>query len=222
MKKLSVIVAALFAAVAGLRADTSYLLIQGPFGSGGAEATFKWQVIYPNGVLQYGRDLLSAVFGPPTLSGTYTDAFSGTYEYYTAGNATTGVGYIDFGTTPGQLDTPLVISYTLGGVAVAMDSDYSPGYNYYVAGGSGAQNYPNSGAWTFSQDGTSTRTLADGSYDGWVYGNTFPEAPINGAGNTPTTANFAGATVVVVPEPASAALLLLGMGGLLALKRRRS
>ena len=59
MKKKTITLAvALFAAVAGLRADTSHLLIQGPFGAGGTEATFKWQVNYGAGVLLNGQDLL--------------------------------------------------------------------------------------------------------------------------------------------------------------------
>jgi len=215
MKKL-LIVAAAFAAAASLRADTSYLLIQGPFGAGSTTATFKWQVNYPTGALGYGQDLLNSVFGTPTLNGIYTDGYSSTYPYYSAGDATTGAGYIQFSFGP------LLASVTLGGVKVDMDPFYSPGFNYYVAGGSGSSGNPYaSGAWTYSDDGEGTRTPANGSYDGWVFGSTYPAAPINGAGNTPTAANFSTATVINVPEPASAALLLIGAGGLLAFAKRR-
>ena len=92
--------------------------------------------------------------------------------------------------------------------------------NYYLAGGGGLHSYPNSGAWSYSDDGSTTRTLANGSYDAWVFGNTFPPVAING--NLPTVPKFSGATVVnVVPEPTSVALLLLGAGGLLAFSKRR-
>ena len=220
MKKHSSIMAvAVFAAAAGLRADTSYLLIQGPFGAGNAEATFKWQVNYQPGVLVYGQDLLNSVFGTPSLNGIYQG-----HEFYTAGNGVQGAGYINFGTTPNQLNSPFLASVTLGSVPVAQDSSYNPGYTSYVAGGGGALSYPNGGAWTSSQDGTATRTLVNGSYDGFVFGSTtfLSEAQIQGAANTPTTGNFAGATVInVVPEPASATLLLIGACGLLSLSKRR-
>ena len=66
MKKKTITLAvALFAAAAGLRADTSYLLIQGPFGAGSTEATFKWQVNYGAGLLVNGQGLLNTVFGTP-------------------------------------------------------------------------------------------------------------------------------------------------------------
>jgi hypothetical protein len=225
MKKYSItMAAALFVAVVGLRADTSYLLIQGPFGLSGSESTFKWQVNYQAGMLVAGQDLLNAVFGTPSLNGTYTDGFSFVYDYYKVGNSTQGAGYIDFDHAPNQLTSPFLVSLTLGSTTVAQDPSYSPGFSYYVAGGGGAQAYPNGGLWTSSQDGTSTRTLVNGSYDGWVFGSTIyqAEAQINGTANTPTTLNFAGATVInVVPEPASAALLLLGAGGLLTVSKRR-
>lgn len=222
-KKIITLAVALFAAAAGLRADTSYLLIQGPFGPLNAELTFKWQVNYQAGLLISGQDLLNSVFGTPALNGTYTDAFSGQYDYYTAGNAVQGAGFIDFGTTPGTLTSPFLISITLGSVTATMNPSYNPGFTYYVAGGGGALPYPNGGAWTSSQDGTATRTLANGSYDGFVFGSTTfnSEAQISGPTNTPAAPNFAAATMInAVPEPASAALLLLGALGLLARPKR--
>jgi hypothetical protein len=171
----------------------------------------------------YGQDLLNAVFGTPVQNGTYPNGFGGTYNYYTSGNATTGAGYIDFGIDPSRLTSPFAASFTLGSTAVAQDPSYNPGYTYYVAGGGGAQSYANNGStWTSSQDGTSTRTLANGSYDGFVFGSTTygNEARINGV--SPAESNMAGATVVnAVPEPAGAGLLLLGAAGLLAFSKRR-
>jgi hypothetical protein len=225
MKKHTIIMAvALFAAAEGLRADTSYLLVQGPFGLSGSEATFKWQVNYQAGMLVTGQGLLNAVFGTPLLNGTYTDGFNFVYDYYKAGNITQGAAYIDFDAAPNQLTSPFLVSLTLGSTTVAQTLDYSSGWNFFAAGGGAnlGNGYANNGSWTYSVDGTSARTLVNGSFDAWVFGSTFPEAPVNGAANTPTIANFAAATVInVVPEPASAALLLLSVGGLLALSRRR-
>jgi hypothetical protein len=223
-KKMKTIISvvALLAAVAGLRADTSYLLIQGPFGMSGSEATFKWKVHYGAGALLTGQQLLNTVFGTPAASGTYTDGFAGVYDLYRAGNSSQGAAYIDFDTTPGTLGSPFLLSLTLGAVTVEQDPSYSPGFNYYVAGGGGGQVYPDAGAWTLSIDGSATRTLANGSFDAWVFGSTFPSAMINGAGNTPSVPNFSGATeITAVPEPAGLLLVLSGAGGLFALPRRR-
>ncbi len=223
-KKISTLAVALFAAAAGLRADTSYLLIQGPFGPLDAELTFKWQVNYPAGALVYGQDLMNAVFGAPTQNGVYMDAFANTYDYYEAGTGMQKAGYIDFGTMPGTLTSPFLVSLTLGLTTVTQEPDYNPGFTYYVAGGGGAQAYPNGGTWSSSLDGAATRTLANGSYDAFVFGPTDyqMEAQISGTTNTPTATNFIAATPInAVPEPASALLFLIGAGGLLALSKRR-
>jgi len=206
--------ALLLARPAVAQTDTSYLLIQGPFGSGGSTETFLWQINYQNGVLLTGQDLLTAVLGSTSLDGTYTDGFGSTYNYYTSGNSTQGAGFIDFGYNPTQLTEPF--------------------WNYYVAGGSGAEGpnddgdgtpYPG-GTWTVSNDGAISRTLSNGSFDAYLYGDTTygdPVPPIVGGTDAyaPTTSNFAGATVV--PEPDSTALLLLGAGGILVfLKKQRA
>lgn len=199
-------------------ADTSYLLIQGPFGASSSIETFEWKVNYTHGTLNTGLDLLNAVFGTATDTATL---YQSTYELFSAGNNVQGASYIDFGSGGSSLFT---ISYTLGGTTVEQDPSFDPGWNYYVAGGSGSGNGGSysSGSWTYSQDGLNTRGLSDGSFDGWVIGETFPNVPIAGGtgADAPNTTNFAGATTVnVVPEPASAALLCLG--GLLFIRRRR-
>lgn len=203
----------------------SYLLVQGPFGPGNAVQTFEWKVIYDAGSVTTGLDLLKEIFGTPTASGTYDDAFFGTYDYFKSGNTTTGAAFIDFG--PSGLFTE---SFTLGGKKVAMDPSYDPGWNYYAAGGSGSGHVTPSNlsgsydpsSWTYSDDGTSTRTLSDGSFDGWVYGETFPPDAIVGASYTPTISNFAGATVINLssaPEPGRTMLLLMGLAGLMLQRR---
>jgi hypothetical protein len=234
-KTIAVAAAWLFT-FASLRADTSYLLIQGPFGAGGAEETFKWKVNYPSGVLQSGQDLLSAVFGSPSLSAVpYTDAYSSDYNYYIAGNGAKGVGYIDFGSSvsapPSTPVSPFVVSFTLASTPVAQDTSFNPAWSYEVAGGTGDNavgTYPNESygnyapnVWNFSNDGILSRGVTDGSFDAWVFGSTYSSPEIDGS--NVTTADFVGATVInVAPEPSSAALLAFGMSGMLAfLKRRR-
>ncbi len=219
MKVYGIIAAALLAVCPFVHADTSYLLIQGPFGSGGAEETYQWQVNYQAGFLKTGQDLLTAVFGPATLNGTFTDGFGGEFSKYTAGNATQGFEYMDFG--GGSFFS---ISFTLNSTTYTMDPSYAPGWNYYVAGGSGPFQggaYPD-GVWTFANDGQTARKLSDGSFDAWVFGATFPAVEVNGVGNLPVTGNFSAATVVNVPEPGSVALFILGgVGGIVALRRKR-
>jgi len=219
-KQIITLAVAFFAALTCLRADTSYLLIQGAFGPGGTEETFKWAVTYPTGYAISGQDLLTAVFGPATLNGTYSDDFGGTFPYYTAGNGTQGASYIDFA---GGFGAPFLASVTLNSTTVAQDTSYNSTWSYYVAGGGSnlGNGYDNSGAWTFSQDGSLVRTPVDGSFDAWVFGPF--GVTVDGEGNTPTAENFAGATALSIPEPGSTTLLLVGAGGLLAyFKKRRA
>jgi len=217
-KHLLTFAIALLASLVRLQADTSYLLIQGPFGSGGAEQSFKWQVNYPTGQLENGLDLLKAVFGSPTLTGSFSDAFNGTYDLWTAGNPTQGMGLIDFNNN--NLTAPFAVSFTVASTTVTMPTDYSLGWHYYVAGGGAnlGNGYDNNGDWIFSQDGALTRSLADGSFDSWVFGDF--SATVAGAANTPTTPDFSSATVINVPEPAGAGLLIFG-GAVLGWRRRR-
>jgi hypothetical protein len=216
---------------ASSRADTSYLLIQGDFGSGGVEENFKWQVNYPTGDLSTGQDLLNAVFGQPVLIGTYTDGFFGTYNEYQAGSGSQAVNYIEFGDSP---DFP--ISFTLNGTTLLQDPSYSPGWIYYVAGGAGGNgadddgdgaSYPD-GTWSFSNDGIASRTISDGSYDGWVFGNTNNPDTIDDSSGTagpnstefPLTSPTSFLTVVTVPEPGAPVLLGAALAALALWKRK--
>ena len=224
IKSIIMWVAAFFAALASVRADTSYLLLQGPFGSGGAEETFQWQINYPTGELVSGMDLLNTILGSPSFSGSnYPTYFGSLQPYWIAGNSTQGAGYINYsGTaTTGStlLTNPFLAAVTLDSTTVAQDSEYINIWNYYVAGGGSnyGAGYAN-GAWLYSNDGLLSRSLVNGSFDAWVFGSVYDLSGVDGANNAPTAADFSGATVItVVPEPGGAALQLSGMGGVLAL-----
>jgi len=185
-----------------LYADTSYLLIQGPFGSSGSTLTYKFQVNYPTGYLITGQDLLDAVFGNPVTAGTVqNDPIFGGLPYFVSGSSTTGATYASY--DPG---TYLDLSFTLHSIKVDTD-DSTPagtstlGWSYYVAGGAGDGaiftppstysygTYPNAGAWTFSNDGTGSRFLSNGSFDGWVYGSTGSDIDFTPVGNVATIDN---------------------------------
>lgn len=236
MKRRSLIQTAIliaFLAASGLlaaRADTSYLLIQGPFGSGSTTQTYKWQVNYTPGELSTGFDLLNAVFGTPVLTGSYTDAYSDNYPEYTSSKDGNSVQYYYYTSSSFSGYSP--ISFTLGGTYVLQDPTYDPGWGYYVAGGTGTYSgtsYQNNGSWTFSSDGASARALANGSYDGWVFGAAFPDpnATIDDSNSDAdpvqseftTTDSSAFYQIVDIPEP-GAPLLLLAAAGLLAASSR--
>jgi len=185
-----------------LHADTSYLLLQGPFGSGSSELTYKFVVNYPTGYLITGQDLLNAVFGNPVTDGTVqNDPVFGGLPYFISGNSTQGAGYASYG--PGSY---LALSYTINSVKIDTN-DSTPagtstvGWNYYVAGGAGDGAiftppstysygaYPDTDGWILSNDGTGTRFLSNGSYDGWVYGNTGSDIDFSPAGTVATIDN---------------------------------
>lgn len=199
MKKIIIALAvAFFATITGVRADTSYLLIQGPFGSGGATETFDWVVNYQPGDLTTGLDLLTAALTSDELQTSYY----------------AGLGY-------------LVDGFTLGGASVQpgpWDDSTDSGlvWNYYTAGANdGSWSYAANGASsTAISDGS-----FDGWVYGTVSYADYPvieAADIAGDNNTPTKANFSDATVItVVPEPGSVALLALGAGGMAMLYKRR-
>lgn len=219
-KQLFALATAFFAILVNLRADTSYLLIQGPFGPDDAEETFKWQVNYPAGDLQDGQDLLNAVFGTPSFNGSYyTDLYGNSYQFRTAGSSAQADGFVYYP----QYGGLYLASITLDSTTLLQDPSYSPGWNYYVAGGGSnyGAGYAN-GTWTYSNDGLASRSLTfpdnnSDSFDAWVFGSTDDPPAVAGDDNDPTAADFAGATVInVVPEPSGIVLAALGIAGLLA------
>ena len=228
MKKHLGIVAALWLLTSAfVHADTSYLLIQGPFGAGSAEETFKWRVNAPAGFLATGKDLLTAVFGIFKSDGTYTNAYNNTFSAFKAGDGTQGARiYFD----PAYNSFALV-SFTLASTTV-LNNDAPPAgtstqdWGYYVDGGGGVYGgdlsggpYPDNGSWTLANEGFSDRHPANGSFDGWVFGSSGygsdgtpynDGVTITGSGNAPVPANFTGATVISVPEPSPAVFFLGG------------
>ena len=230
-RQFGIIMAAWLLTTAFLRADTSDLLVQGPFGISGSEQTYKWQVNYPAGSLTTGLDLLEAVFGNPVLTGTYNDGFGSSFPEYQFGS---GSQYTDAYLSSGGYFT---ISFTLNGTTVLQDPSYDPSWSYYVAGGSGAYALGGtspgayaSGAWIYSSDGQGSRTIANGSYDGWVFGAAFPDttATIDDTNGTaaPNSTEFANTdstdflTVVSVPEPSAQWVLWAVLCGLAFWRRR--
>jgi len=86
----------------------------------------------------------------------------------------------------------------VAGIGILGDFEYGMGDQWPVV-----ENYwhywlQDSGSWEFAQVGASSRTLFDGSFDGWVFGS--PQAP------------------QVIPAPAG---IFLGFGSLASLLRRR-
>lgn len=203
-------------------------MIQGPFASDGTVETHKWQVNYSAGQLTTGLDLLTAVFGNLNASGTYTDSSNSTYNYFTSTSTYGSAGYIDFGGGSYFTESFTLRNMTLINKKVAQDTSYSPGWNSYVAGGSGpfhGGSYTNNGSWIYADDGITSRQLADGSFDGWVYGGTFPAATISGdtSNNAPVESNFSSATVINLsstPEPGRPLLLIVGLMTLVMHRRR--
>jgi hypothetical protein len=241
-RQIGIIMAVWLITSAFLRADTSYLLIQGPFGSGSSELSYKWQINYPSGDLITGQDLLDSIFGNPVDDGDVNDPVFGMDKLAVSGNSTMGASYVDFGN-----GDYLLLSVTINSVTISTN-DSTPigtstvGWNYFVAGGSGdyavydSSNglysygaYPNTGSWNFSNDGTNTRFLSDGSYDGWLYGNTGSDAGGDTAGSPatvddstnsddPSDFSNTGANdvfmVMDIPEPRVSALLGVALAGL--------
>lgn len=229
-RQIGIVMAVWLITSACLHADSSYVLIQGPFGSGGSELSYKWQINYPAGDLVTGQDLLNSVFGTPVATGSnYTDTY-GTYPEYEAGNSSQGVEYAYYP----SLSEFGVLAFTLSGTTVLQDTSTNPSWNYYVAGGSGTYNGGpyTSGTWNFSNDGQATRQISNGSFDGWVFGDPgytdgTPTMIDNSSGtDAPDPSTFSETTptnffmLVSVPEPGAPVLAAVALGGLMLWKRK--
>lgn len=227
---LLLLILCIVAPLSNLRADGSFLLIQGNFGVGNTLETHLWEVVYQPGQLSTGQDLLDAVFGVPVDTGMEKqDAFGRTLPLYSAGTSSLGATYMyynDFGAF--ILDSVTILNTTVEQVP---DPISGSGWNYYLAGGTGSFIPPDyipgsyqADVWTFSGDGSGTRILGDMSFDGWVFGEAYPNtAMIDGGDSTfaPTSENFGGATVIMVPEPGGMLLVLVGLAGLGLCRRRK-
>jgi len=223
-----------------LQAATTYLLIQGPFGTAGAMETHKWKILYNEGTLNTGLDVMMAVFGIPSQTGTIATDFDDPLfpsDYYTSTNGANGAAYIDFNNAPGTgiVGTSLFLeSLTIHGTTVKMGSDYDPGWNAFAAGGSNgltgidAEDY-DSLVWTIGSSGLNSRPILDGTFNAWTFG--AYDTPITNSDDNistslmydPLVANFNDAIVIdltAVPEPGRALLVVLG-GIMLVFRRRR-
>jgi len=210
MKKLIITLAVgLFAAFTGLttvKAATSYLLIQGPFGTDGATETFQWAVNYQPTVLANGYDLLTAA-----LTSDQLQSGSDEFGVFVNGFTLSGTSVQNGPWTGGNPNDP---------------NDYSgsgESWTYYTAGAS-------DGNWNQSWVGASSSPLSDGSFDGWVYGinaydydgDQIAIPTIAGDANAPVASNFSNATVVnAVPEPGSISMVFVGAAGMMVLLKKR-
>jgi hypothetical protein len=222
-------------------ADTSYLLIQGPFGGGGSEVTYKWQVNYPAGYLTTSQDLLNAVFGGvPVADGTLQgDSTFGPAPVYKNGSSQNGGLYVYY--PPDPPDFPeasfLTYAFTLRSTTVSTDDNVSIGqstlgWNFYVEGGDASDN----GEWNYSEEGQSSRLLSNDSYDGWVFGDTGSDPDFTPVGTTATIDDSSDSDdpsdfsnngaddilmIVDIPEPGTAALLGIALAALAAAAFRK-
>jgi len=238
-RQFAIAMAAWLITSAFLHADTSYLLIQGPFGSGGSLLTYKWEVNYPAGDLITSQDLLDTVFGVPVADGVLQgDSTFGPVPVYTDGNSEQGSEYVYYPPDPPEFPDASFLTYTftLGSTAVATDDNVpigvsTIGWNYYVEGGDAADN----NIWNLSEEGQSSRLLSNDSYDGWVYGDTGSDpdftptgsvATVDDSSNSDAPSDFSneGANdilmIVNVPEPATPVLLGIALAGLAFCKKK--
>jgi|GEM_PF-2359444 len=196
---------------------TSYLLVQGPFGTDSATETYKWKVIYDSANVTSSQDLFNLVFGAPVATGSQVVTAFGTYDGWSSSQGNLQADYVfSFGSL-------MLHSLTINGTTIAAtESEY---WNFNVAGGSGLYggDYAQE-AWSYSFDSAASRLVADGSFDAWGFGATDPdtfEFYIDGALNLPLELYFADAVVVnAVPEPGTLMLGFVGLSGAFLYRRR--
>lgn len=214
-----------------------YLMIQAdsnPSVSGLETYKFKFQ--YDDSVtpaLTKGMDLLTTLFGP--ISPTPVEIEGG--DYYLAQNGNFGATYQNFG-SPG---TPnyFVSQFTLFGTTVpsSVEFDGTNYWGYEVSGGSGTfapvGGYAATSTWLSADDGASTRTLVNGSFDGWVYGPGATTPPTE-TGNQATAGDFSNLNYLLfttasgisvysaTPEPGRVLLAFIGVALLFFKRARRS
>jgi hypothetical protein len=241
-------VAFLTAVPHSLEAASSYFMVQGPLGGGGAYETYKFRVEY-TGVLSIpgfsaseqnsGHTMLAALFG----TGTYQA--SGTYSN-------------SLGTV--KIPSSFMNSFQMAGGPEVGAGIYptGPQWGYFVAGGSYVNEFPgmpttsgdyDSSAWTSSYTGVNGRYLEDGSIDAWSHavmtdtgidddwGDVMIFTPPVGV--LPTLADFSGSgytetkvsanglsysvyLITAVPEPGRMLLCLLGVTAVIARRSRRT
>ncbi|CAN5911719.1 hypothetical protein BH11VER1_BH11VER1_14000 [soil metagenome] len=218
----------------------SYLLIQGNFdGVAGMESS-RWAVTYdpsfdydndPDTNLT-GFDLLNFVLGTPSLvSGSnYQTAIT----TWAADGTTWQTNYTKFSIGYQMTTQTITTSSLVTPTSLTINPALNLGWNYYVAGGGGDYSGAayNSSTWSVANDGMNTRTLANGSFDAWVFGTTeiygpppdyeylSPADPV--VGFTPDSGSFTGAMVVAAaPEPSRSILLILA-GIALVTRRNRT
>ena len=228
MSRLSIsLFALIFLAVSPAYGAVSYLLIQGEFDSSHAGLeTSRWSVTYDPAVLTTSQDLLDRVFGTPKLVSGTTDRYETDPTAWAADGNTWKVRY-KFDSSYGLF----VDYFTRNGVALVSNFANILGWNFDVAGGGGFSGSDYSGAdyasgvWTYSNDGSGSRTLANNSIDGWVFGDTgtyggppdfnllTPPVSVSGFSATPSALGGSGVNVVssAAPEPCRGLLLMIGL-----------
>jgi hypothetical protein len=226
-RSLSRLAFVLLIAASPARGAVSYLLIQGEFDSSHAGLeTSRWAVTYDPAVLTTSQDLLDRVFGTPKLVSGTTDRYETDPTSWAADGSTWKVSYKN------DASYGLFVDHFIRN-NVALNSNFGSnlGWNLDVAGGGGFSGSDYSGAdyasgiWTYSNDGSGSRTLANNSIDAWVYGDTgtystvdpypllTPPVAVTGFSAAPSSFSGAGVNVVssAAPEPSRVLLLMIGL-----------
>lgn len=207
---------------------THYLLLQADFTSATAGLeTYKFKITYDSSLSTKpasGLDLVTAIFGTVVMNDPQPIDEK---VYMSTGGSALGVAY--------RWDDAWGYSihqFLVGGNAgpEAQNTSPWPYWNYLVAGGTGDSGTVFGSDWEYSfEDGAGSRNLADGSFDAWTYGSTYPYVDVTGSSNDPVSTNFLdvnkllftanGISVYAAPEPGR---FLLLAAGLLTIALRRT